>query len=826
MKLKSIYNPKEIEPRWQKYWQDHQTYKTPEKGEKVYVLGMFPYPSGEGLHVGHVRIYTGTDVLSRFLRMNGKKVLHPMGWDAFGLPTENAAIKAKINPKILARRNINNFRRQMQMIGFGYDWSREFSTTDPAYYRWTQWLFIKMYSMKNKQGKRLIYKDRVAINWCESCKTVLANEEVLSDGTHERCGKPVTQRKTEQWLFRITDYADRLLADLEGLDWPRGILEMQRDWIGKTRGLNIDFMVEGLDEPVTVWTKFWETVFGATFLVLAPEHSIVGKLPIPTEFQEKVHLYINQAARKTERRRKIEEKDKTGVFTGVYATNPVNGQEVPIWIADYVLKDIGTGAVMGVPAHDSRDFEFAKKHGLKIVQVVSYADKEIDQKVKNTEAAYEGEGILVNSGNFDGMDAWGEGKKKMADWMVKKDWAKWQTTYHLRDWIFSRQHYWGEPIPLVYCDKCGDENGVVAVSESQLPVELPDVTHYQPTTTGKSPLSSIKEWVETKCPVCGGPTKRETDTMPNWAGSCWYFLRFADPHNSEEPFSKSAIAEWLPVDWYLGGAEHAVLHLLYARFWVKAFNDLGLLSITEPFTRLRSVGMVLGEGHAKMSKSVGNVINPDEIVVMYGADTLRIYEMFMGPWNQAIAWSMRGVAGAYRFLEKVHRLVLVADEKVGRQTSKNLKQKLAQLVDKVSRDIPAIKYNTAIAEFMKFVNSWEEKNQVLSKKDLGVFARLLAPFAPHLAEEIWQKAGNEPSVHTAKWPSFDEALAIAETVRIPVQVNGKTRAVIEVSAKRAGNRIWVEKIARENSAVKRHLAGKKERRAIFVSGKILNFVVE
>lgn len=826
MNTKPIYNPKEIEPRWQKYWQKHQTYKTPDKGEKEYVLGMFPYPSGDGLHVGHVRIYTGTDVLSRFLRMNGKKVLHPMGWDAFGLPTENAAIKEKINPKILAKRNIDNFRRQMQMIGFGYDWSREFATTDPSYYRWTQWLFLKMYSLKNQQGKRLIYKDIVGINWCDACKTVLANEEVTGNGTHERCGKPVSRRKTEQWLFRITDYADRLLKDLEGLDWPRGILEMQRDWIGKNRGLNIDFMVEGLDEPITVWTKFWETVFGTTFLVLAPEHPIVGKLPIPTAFQDKVSFYINQAARKTERQRKIEEKDKTGVFTGVYAINAVNGERIAVWIADYVLKDIGTGAVMGVPAHDGRDFDFAKKHGLKIVQVVSYSDKKINEKVRGAEMAYEGEGVLVNSGQFDGMSAWGEGKQKMAEWMIEKGFAQWKTTYHLRDWIFSRQHYWGEPIPLVYCAKCGDENGVVPVPDNQLPVELPDVRYYEPTTTGKSPLSQIRQWVDVKCSVCGGPAKRETDTMPNWAGSCWYFLRFADPKNFKEPFSKSAIAEWLPVDWYLGGAEHAVLHLLYARFWVKVFSDLGFLSIKEPFTRLRSVGMVLGEGHAKMSKSVGNVINPDEIVAMYGADTLRIYEMFMGPWNQVIAWSMRGAAGAYRFLERIHRLVLIDEGKVGKESSKGLKQKLAQLVDKVTRDIPAIKFNTTIAAFMKFVNSWEEKGEALSTEDLGTFSRLLASFAPHLAEEIWLKAGNQPSVHLAKWPSFDAKLAAAETVRIAVQVNGKTRAVIEIEAEKAGDQNFVEETARENSAVKRHLASKMEKQVIFVSGKILNFVVE
>ena len=824
--MKTIYNSREIESKWQKYWQEYQTYKTSDRGEKQYVLGMFPYPSGDGLHVGHVRIYTGTDVLSRFLRMKGKKVLHPMGWDAFGLPTENAAIKAKINPKILARRNIDNFRRQMQMIGFGYDWSREFATTDPDYYRWTQWLFLKMYGMKNEKGERLIYRKRVSMNWCESCKTGLANEEVLADGSHERCGKPVTQRETDQWLMRITDYADRLLKDLDGLDWPRGILEMQRDWIGKTRGLNIDFIIRGLDEPITVWTKFWETVFGTTFLVLAPEHPLVGKLPIPTEFQEKVHLYIDQTATKTERRRKIEEKDKTGVFTGVYAINPVNGQEVPIWIADYVLRDIGTGAVMGVPAHDGRDFDFTKKHGLKIIQVVSYLNKSIDEKVKKGEMAYEDEGALVNSGDFDGMRAWGDGKQKMAQWMIEKRFGRWKISYHLRDWIFSRQHYWGEPIPFIYCDKCGDENRVVPIPDDQLPVELPDVTHYEPTTTGKSPLSQIKNWVNVKCPVCGGPAKRETDTMPNWAGSCWYFLRFADPKNSKEPFSKSAIAQWLPVDWYLGGAEHAVLHLLYARFWMKAFADLGFLSISEPFTRLRSVGMVLGEGHAKMSKSVGNIINPDEIVAMYGADTLRIYEMFMGPWNQVIAWSMRGAAGSYRFLERVYRLALIDEGKIGRKSSRGLKQKLAQLADKVTRDIPAIKFNTAIAAFMKFVNSWEEKGEVLSNEDLGVFARLLAPFAPHLAEEIWLKTGNQPSVHLSEWPSFNEKLAAAETARIPVQVNGKTRAIIEIEMEKSKNQNLLEKIARKNPSVVRHLAGKKEKQAIFVSGKILNFVIE
>lgn len=789
--MNKIYNPKEIEPRWQKYWQENKTYKTPQSGEKQYVLGMFPYPSGDGLHVGHVRIYTGTDVLSRFLRMNGKKVLHPMGWDAFGLPTENAAVKANINPKILAHKNIENFRRQMQMIGLGYDWAREFATTDPNYYRWTQWLFLKLYSLKNNNGKRLIYRKTVPINWCQSCKTGLANEEVLANGTHERCGQPVTQRKTEQWLMRITDYADRLLEDLKGLDWPNGILEMQRNWIGRSEGLEIEFPLEFSTQSLVVFTTRPDTIFSVTFICIAPDHEIVKTFSVPPKFKNDVNKYIENTLKKTDQSRASIGKMKTGVFTGLYAKHPLTKQKIPIWLSDFILKDYGTGAIMGVPAYDQRDYEFAKIFDIPIVKNKLENIKNISQQLINQKISRK----IVN--------------------------------YHLRDWIFSRQHYWGEPIPLIYCPKCGDENGVVPVPEDHLPIELPDVEKFKPTATGKSPLSEISNWVNIKCPKCGGKAKRETDTMPNWAGSCWYFLRFADPDNLKQAFSSTAIRKWMPVDWYLGGAEHAVLHLLYTRFWIKAFYDLGLLDINEPFTRLRSVGMVLGEGHAKMSKSLGNVINPDEIVNMFGADTLRIYEMFMGPWNQSIAWSTKNLAGSYRFIEKIYNLIFVNHhQKVSASSSPELVSKLHQLIKKVAGDISAIHFNTSVAEMMKFVNSWEEKNNHLNTKDVSIFAQVLAPFAPHLAEEIWYKLGQKGSIHQSSWPKYNENLIKNQTVNFPVQINGKTRAVISVNSEETQIMQVVIQKAKQHPNISRYLDKTENIKPLFVSGKILNFIVK
>lgn len=829
MKLKSIYDPKLIEAKWQRYWEENDTYKTPAKGEKVYVLGMFPYPSGDGLHVGHTRIYTGTDVLSRFMRMQGKRVLHPMGWDAFGLPTENAAIRAKTNPKILAKRNIDNFRRQMKMIGFGYDWSREFATTDPEYYRWTQWLFLQLYSLKNDRGERLIYRKKVPTNWCDFCKTILANEEVLPDGTHERCGKPVASRLSEQWLMRITDYADRLLEDLKDLDWPTGILEMQRDWIGRKEGINIDYKINNSDEMVTCFTTT-PVNFGMTFIVISPEHELVDKilsrkLEVPLEKFKEIKDYVEKSRQKTEKQRKIQEKEKTGVFTGLYAINHVANWEVPIWISDFVLKEVGTGAVQGCPAHDYKDFLFAKKHGLPIIRVVVGPDGDTSAVDSIDKVIVSGmPGKMINSGFLDGME-FSDALQKTMDYIEEKMRGHRVISYHLRDWIFSRQHYWGEPIPLIYCEKCGDENGVVPVADNQLPVELPDVERYEPTTTGKSPLSNIKDWVETKCPNCGGPAKRETDTMPNWAGSSWYFLRFADPHNAKQPFSDSAIKTWMPVDWYLGGTEHAVLHLLYSRFWVKALQDKKLLPISEPFTRLRSVGLVLGEGNAKMSKSLGNVVNPDEIVAMFGAETLRIYEMFMGPWNQPIAWNTRSVIGAWRFLDRIHRLIFLTDNKVGLVTSDDLSPQLHLLTAKITADIPSIKFNTAIAALMKFVNAWGITGKTLSVADTGTFAKLLSPFAPHLAEEIWAHLGHETSVHLSSWPVFDDSMNVDQTISFPVQVNGKTRTVLSLDIDEAGDQQKVVDKALANPNVSRYLESKKTSQIIFLPRRTINFVI-
>jgi len=810
----SKYQPSQFEQKWAEEWGRSKTYKAPKpdnKRKKQFIFPMFPYPSGAGLHVGHVRVYTGTDVIARFYRMNQYAVLHPMGWDAFGLPAENAAIKAKKNPMDMVPDHIATFKRQMKSLGFSFDWDREFATTDPSYYKWTQWLFIQFYKMG------LLYKKNAPINFCPFCKTGLSEEEVLSDGTHERCGNKIEKRDLPQWLFKITSYADRLLEDLKGLDWPRGILEMQKNWIGKDKGLAIKFPIFSSQFSITVWTKFWETVFGTTFLVVAPEYEWLKKLINQNKVSDEVKNYVNEALSKTDEQRAKEEKNKTGVFTGYYAVNPVNNKKVPIWVADYVLATVGTGAVMGVPAHDERDFAFVKKYNLPIVQVVSYKDKAIDEKVAKGEMNYEGEGVLVNSGQFDGMAAWGNGKEKMAEWMIQNKYANWQMHYHLRDWIFSRQRYWGEPIPIIICNTCG----LVPVPEDQLPVELPKVKSYEPSGTGESPLAVIKEWVNVPCPKCQGPAKRETDTMPNWAGSCWYFLRFADPHNDKEAWSQKAMQEWMPTDWYLGGAEHAVLHLLYARFWVKALFDLKLLHFKEPFSRLRNVGMIIAEDHRKMSKSFGNVINPDDVQKEYGADALRVYEMFMAPFDQEIAWSTRALQGSYRFIIRVWKL-FHDPKSIGENEDKQLVSKLQKTIKKITEDIPDVKFNTSVAAMMEFINEWENKQ--LSKENAKKFLQVLAPFAPFTAEEIWHDVfGEKDSIHLSVWPRVDSKGIIEEELQIPVQVNGKVRTVIQLDAPELGEDDIVKK-ALANEQVKKYVQGKKYK-AIYVKGKILNLVV-
>lgn len=892
------YFPKEFESKWVEKWESEQVYKTGEivkDKPKAYTLSMFPYPSGSGLHVGHVRIYTGTDILARYFRMKGYSVLHPMGWDAFGLPAENAAIAAKRNPMDIVPQNIANFKSQMKALGFSYDWSKEFATTDPEYYKWTQWLFLKLYSIKNKKGERLVYRSKAPINWCPVCKTGLSNEEVLPDGTHERCKSKTVEKLLPQWMMRITDFADRLLSDLEGLEWPKGILEMQRNWIGKKEGIIINYQVSMINDQIQCFTTRPDTNFGATFIVLAPEHPFVTRIR-----EQKVQEYVKQAKSKTKEERMKEDRKKTGEFTGFYALNNLTGKKMPIWVSDFVLMEVGTGAVIGVPGHDKRDFEFAKEFNLPIVRVVVGSDGDISPITK-IEQVQEGEGTMINSDFLNGMDIH-VAKQKIMDFFEKKGWGKRVVTYHLRDWIFSRQRYWGEPFPLIYCSKCGDENGVVTVPEDQLPVKLPYVESYEPTDTGQSPLSQIKEWVNVACPECGAAARRETDTMPNWAGSCWYFLYFARKTDSSGPVSSlshkmpdksarfvgsssdSTVKEsltirnwqlsiypqkakvknygknWLPVDWYLGGAEHAVLHLLYARFWTKAFFDLGLVDFTEPFIKLRNVGMVLADDNRKMSKSLGNIINPDGIIKEYGADTLRVYEAFMAPFSAEAVWSTRAVSGAYRFLTRIWQIYHNSDYIANSENDedKTLLAELQRVILKVSSDIPNVKFNTAIAAMMEFLNQWEERSTVilerseaatpeshqvdsgqvvdtlsasmtkrsrkLSTNNAKKLLQLLAPFAPFITEQIWRKVFGEPqSIHLSSWPNVDKTAVKETAVNIPVQVNGKVRSVLTVS-KDELDKATVVKKAIDNEKVSKYISGKKYE-TIYVEGKVINLII-
>lgn len=856
------YQPNKLEEKWVTVWDKEEIYKTPkltDKKKKQYVLAMFPYPSGDGLHVGHVRIYTGTDVMARYLRMKGYQVLHPMGWDAFGLPAENRAIKEKKNPQEIVPKNILNFKRQMKRLGFSYDWDKEFSTTDPQYYRFTQWLFIQFFKMG------LLEKKEIPVYYCPFCKTGLAEEEVLPDGTHERCGKSITRKTLPQWVFKITKYADRLLEDLEGLDWPEGILEMQRNWIGKSEGAEIIFKIApnqfslSFNKDIKVFTTRADTLFGVTALVVAPEHWLVNKI-INLDVKSLpnvggIRKYVEEAKRKLDLTRTDLTKEKTGIFTGLYALHPLTGKKIPIWVADYVLGWYGEGAVMVVPAHDERDFQFAKKFNLPIKRVIinSQASTKLNEKIDKAFTDY---GILVNSGDFDGLTSQ-EAIKKITEKLEKLGLGRKAITYKLRDWIFSRQRYWGEPIPLVNCQKCG----WVSLKEEDLPLELPYLKFYQPTETGESPLSRVKEWVKTTCPVCGGPAERETDTMPNWAGSCWYFLTFPfwkkDKNKScflvetsteaEKKVFKlnQDIEDWLPVDWYLGGAEHAVLHLLYARFWVKALHDLKLLSFKEPFLRLRNVGIVLAEDRRKMSKSFGNVINPDEVVEEYGADALRLYEMFMAPFNQEIAWSTKALQGAYRFLKRVKEIYEKEsqDQKINFQSDNKLKIKLQKTIKKVTADIEATKFNTAIAAMMEFLNEWEKTrqsqnsnpitqnqnlkekiNRSLSAEDAKKFLQILAPFAPFLTEEIWREVFKEKtSIHLSSWPEVKGEI-IEEEIVIPIQINGKLRDTLTVLKKEIGNKELIEKKALLREKIKKYLRDKKYK-MIYVEGKIVNFII-
>lgn len=802
------YNPQAIEPKWQKYWDEHKTFKVLEDPSKpkFYALDMFPYPSGDGLHVGHPEGYTATDIVSRYKRMRGYDVLHPMGWDAFGLPAEQHALNTGRHPREITFKNIDNFRRQIKSLGFSYDWDREISTTDPEYYKWTQWIFIQLYK------KGLAYVAELPVNWCPALGTVLANEEVI-DGKSERGGHPVIRRPMKQWVLRITAYAERLLEDLEALDWSESIKDMQRNWIGKSTGAEVRFAVDGRDESLVVFTTRPDTLFGATYCVLAPEHELVGA--ITTEAQRAdVEAYQEAAARKSDLERTDLAKDKTGVFTGAYAINPVSGQKVPIWIADYVLSGYGTGAIMAVPGHDQRDWEFAKKFDLPIVEVVSGGNV--------AEEAYAGDGAHINSDFLNGLNT-SDAIARVIEWLEANGKGEKKVTYRLRDWLFSRQRYWGEPIPILHLE----DGSMKPVPESELPLLLPDVDEIKPSGTGESPLANVSEWVNVIDPETGMKARRETNTMPQWAGSCWYYLRYIDPRNENEICSKEKQERWLPVDLYIGGAEHAVLHLLYARFWHKVLYDLGVVSTKEPFHKLVNQGMILGDNGEKMSKSRGNVINPDDIVKEYGADTLRMYEMFMGPLEQTKPWNTNGVEGVYRFLNRVWRLFVGEDGKLQPKIQPTggtdaFKRTWHRTTKKLTEDYEALRFNTAISQMMIFVNE-AYKQETLPLEGMKHFVQMLSPIAPHIAEELWEKLGGTGSVTYAPWPTYDEAWTVDDQVEIVVQVNGKIVDRANVAAD--ADQQTLEDTAKALEKVQEALTGKQIRKVIAVKGKLVNFVV-
>ncbi len=761
---KDYFNFKEIDQKWQNYWEEHKIFQrnTDNSKKKYYILDMFPYPSAEGLHVGHPEGYTASDIVSRFYMMKGYNVLHPMGWDAFGLPTENYAIKMKIHPREATKNNIDNFRRQIKRFGFSYDWSREINTSDPFYYRWTQWIFLKLYR------KGLAYVDEAPINFCPECKTGLANEEVTS-GKCERCGGAIERRKMKQWMLRITAYADSLLEDLDMLDWPEKIKAMQKHWIGRSEGADIQFSIKNTEEKITVFTTRPDTLMGATYMVLAPEHPLLSTY-VEGDFRVALDKYLHEIASKSDLERTELSKEKTGLYTGLKALHPVTGNEIPIYVSDYVLMSYGTGSIMAVPAHDQRDFDFAQKFDLPILPVI----KPLNNALPN-DRAYEEEGVMFNSGIFDGMPS-EEGKKVVVEWLESKGKGKSTIQYRLRDWVFSRQRFWGEPIPVIHCKTCG----IVPLSEKDLPLTLPEVDYYESSGTGESPLAVLKDWVNVQCPKCGEPAQRETNTMPQWAGSCWYYLRYIDPRNKDAIASKENIEYWLPVDLYIGGAEHAVLHLLYARFWHKFLYDEGVVNTPEPFLKLRNQGMVLAEDGRKMSKSLGNVINPDEVLDKYGADVVRCYEMFMGPFDQESLWSTQGIEGINRFIKKVWSL-FDSKEYSSAEPNKDTLRIMHKTIRKVTEDITHFSFNTAISALMIYVNHLS-KMERRSKEALETLLLLLSPFAPHVAEELWNDLGHPKSILCQPWPAFDPHLAKDDMIEIPVQINGKLRERLIVPA--------------------------------------------
>ena len=799
------YKFSEIEKKWQDIWEKEEAFKAKNDFSKPKFYGLieFPYPSGNGLHVGHPKSNTAIDIICRKRRMEGYNVLYPIGWDAFGLPTENYAIKNKIHPAIVTKQNVDHFREQLKKIGFSFDWDREINTTDPSYYKWTQWIFLQLY----KHG--LAYKAEIPINFCTSCKVGLANEEVVN-GVCERCGGEVVQKVKSQWMLKITEYAERLYDDLDETDFIEKVKIQQRNWIGKSKGAEVTFKVAGTDEELVVFTTRPDTLFGATYMVVSPEHKILEKLNI--ENIDEVKAYQKEAAKKSEFERTEMNKDKTGVMLiGVKAINPVNGKEIPIWISDYVLASYGTGAIMAVPAHDDRDWAFAKKFDMPIIQVISGEGDVNEAPNTNTDT-----GVMINSGFLDGIEV-----KKAIDVMIKyleeNGIGKSKTNFKLRDWVFSRQRYWGEPIPMVHCEKCG----WVPLPEESLPLELPYTDSYEPTDNGESPLANLTDWVNTTCPHCGGKATRETDTMPNWAGSSWYFLRYIDPHNDKELADKELLKYWLPVDWYNGGMEHTTLHLLYSRFWHKFLYDIGVVPTSEPYQKRTSHGMILGANGEKMSKSRGNVINPDDMIAEYGADTLRMYEMFMGAFDQAAPWSEKSVKGCYRFLEKVYNLLDILVD--GDEYSKELEASIHKTIKKVSNDYEKMKFNTAIASMMELINEVNKLGRI-NKAELKTFITLLNPVAPHITEEMWERAGFEGRLYQTTWPNFKEDKTVDAVVEVPVQVNGKLRSVIKVN-KGASNE-EVENIAFNDEEVKKFIGGKEIVKKIYVPERIFTIVVK
>ena len=805
--MAETYNHKVVEGKWQKVWDDNKAFAATDdySKPKYYALVEFPYPSGQGLHVGHPRPYTALDIVARKRRMQGYNVLYPMGWDAFGLPTENYAIKNKIHPKEVTKTNVARFKNQLHSLGYSFDWDREINTTDPEYYKWTQWIFLKLF----KAG--LAYKKEMPINWCTSCKVGLANEEVVN-GVCERCGSEVVRKVKSEWMLKITDYADKLIEGLDGVDYIERVKVSQKNWIGRSTGAEVDFSVKGKEDKLRIYTTRCDTLFGVTYMVVSPEHPILDKYKDEISNWSDIEAYREQAAKKSDFERSELAKDKTGVcIDGLTAINPVNGKEIPIYVSDYVLMSYGTGAIMAVPAHDDRDWEFAKKFGLPLIQVVAKDGEEVDiNEAAFTDVAT---GVLINSDFLNGLEV-KDAKEKMIKFLEEKGIGQAKTNYKLRDWVFSRQRYWGEPIPIVHCDKCG----YVPIDESQLPLLLPEVDSYMPTDNGESPLAAMTDWVNTTCPCCGGPAKRETDTMPQWAGSSWYFLRYTDPHNTEALASKEALKYWLPVDWYNGGMEHTTLHLLYSRFWHKFLYDQGVVPTPEPYQKRTSHGMILGENGEKMSKSRGNVVNPDDIVDVYGADTLRTYEMFIGAFDLAASWSEDGVKGCRRFLDRVWKLQdSVTDEK---GYSKDMETKMHQVIKKVSNDFENLKYNTAIAAMMALLNDFYKKGSVTAD-EFKTLLILLNPVAPHITEELWSVKNYGGYVYQQTWPEFDETKTVESTVEIAVQINGKTKATLAIGKEDPKDEV----ITKAKEAIADKLTGNVIKE-IYVPGRIVNIVMK